>query len=95
MAEFSRSRGERAGVRGREYPEATGDPAGRDVTCESENRDWSPGRAIEFRAKPAQPLELSVSFLDRNGVAYTAWTELRGDAWQPVRIAVDEIEPNP
>ena len=40
-------------------------------------------------------MRLSVSFLDRNRIAYTAWTELKGGAWQLVRIPFDEIRPNP
>jgi hypothetical protein len=78
-----------------EYPTRTNDPAGRDVWCVSENRDWTAGRAISFQAKPAHDLRLSVSFRDRNGVAYTAWTELKGGVWQLVRIPFDEIRPNP
>jgi hypothetical protein len=78
-----------------EYPPPTGDPAGRDVWCDSENHDWTAGRAISFRVKPDHALKLSVSFLDRNRVAYTSWTELRGGEWQTVRIPFDEIRPNP
>jgi hypothetical protein len=40
-------------------------------------------------------MNLSVSFLDRNGVAYTTWTELQGGAWQTVRISFDQIRPIP
>ena len=43
----------------------------------------------------ALPLRLSVSFLDRNRVAYTTWTELKGGVWQSVRIPFDEMRPNP
>ena len=78
-----------------EYPAPTADPAGRDVHCNAENHDWTGGRAISFLVKPAQPTRLSVSFLDRNRVGYTAWTELKGDVWQLVRIPFDEIRPNP
>jgi len=78
-----------------EYPEPGSDPAGRDIPCSSENQDWSSGRAISFQIKPAHDLKLSVSFIDRNGVAYTAWRELKGDVWQSVRIPFDEIRPNP
>ena len=78
-----------------EYPAPTADPAGRDVHCDAEHHDWTGGRAISFRVKPAQPMRLSVSFLDRNRVAYTAWTELKGGVWQLVRIPFDEIRPNP
>ena len=77
------------------YPAPTADPAGRDVHCDAENHDWTGGRAISFHVKPAQPMRLSVSFLDRNRVAYTAWTELKGGVWQQVRIPFDEIRPNP
>jgi hypothetical protein len=40
-------------------------------------------------------MTLSVSFLDRNRVAYTTWLELQGGTWQPVRVSFDEIRPNP
>ncbi len=77
------------------YPAPTADPAGRDVQCDAANQDWTGGRAVSFDVKPAQPLRLSVSFLDRNRVVYTAWTELKGGVWQRVRIPFDEIRPNP
>jgi len=78
-----------------EYPAPTGDPAGRDVRCAAENQDWTGGRAISFQIKPSQPVKLSVSFMDRNHVAYTTWTELQGGVWQAVRIPFDEIRANP
>jgi hypothetical protein len=78
-----------------DYPPPSDDPASRDVWCDSENTDWTAGDAISFRIKPAAPLELSVSFLDRNRVAYTSWIELQGGVWQPVEIAFDTVRPNP
>jgi Carbohydrate binding domain (family 11) len=78
-----------------DYPAPTADPAGRDVRCEAERQDWTGGRAISFQVKPAHDMRLSVSFMDRNRVAYTAWTTLKGGAWQSVRIPFDEIRPNP
>jgi hypothetical protein len=78
-----------------EYPAPTSDPSARDIWCEAENVDWTPGRAISFQIRPEHDLRLSVSFLDRNGVAYTSWSELRGGTWQTVRIAFEEIRPNP
>jgi hypothetical protein len=78
-----------------EYPQATNDPAGRDVQCDAESRDWTVGRAISFQIKPAHPLRLSVSFLDRNHVAYTTWISLQGGVWQRVRIPFENIRPNP
>lgn len=36
-----------------------------------------------------------MSFLDRNRVAYTTWTELKGGVWQAVGIPFDEMRPNP
>lgn len=78
-----------------DYPAPTNDPAGRDVQCVAESQDWTAGRAISFQIKPHHPLRLSVSFRDRNRVAYTAWTELKGGVWQLVRIPFDEIRPNP
>lgn len=78
-----------------EYPAATDDPASRDVWLEAEEQDWTVGRAIFFRVKPDEALRLSVSFLDRNRVAYTAWSDLTGGQWQSVEIPFDEIEPNP
>jgi len=67
-----------------EYPAPTGDPAGRDVQCEAENRNWSSGRAVSFHVKPGQALRLSVSFFDRNLVVYTSWADLKEGVWQPV-----------
>jgi hypothetical protein len=78
-----------------EYPAPTADPAGRDVQLASESHDWSGGRAIAFNIKPARGMRLSVSFLDRNRVVYTAWKELEGGVWQLVQIPFDEIRPNP
>jgi hypothetical protein len=78
-----------------EYPAPSGDPAGRDVQCDAEARDWTGGRAISFQIKPARAVKLSVSFMDRHRVAYTAWTELQGGVWQLVRIPFAEIRPNP
>ena len=78
-----------------DYPPPTADPAGRDVQCEAVNTDWTAGRAISFQIRADHPTRLSVSFLDRNRVVYTAWTEVAGGAWQVVRIPFDEIRPNP
>lgn len=78
-----------------EYPVPTKDPAGRDVQCAAEHQDWTSGRAIIFQIKPAHPVKLSLSFIDRNRVAYTAWRDLKGGVWQLVRIPFDEIRPNP
>src|SRR5262245_24328071 len=78
-----------------EYPVPTKDPAGRDVQCAAENQDWTGGRAISFQIKPEHALRLSVSFIDRNRVAYTAWRDLTGGVWQLIRIPFDEIRPNP
>jgi len=78
-----------------DYPAPTGDPAGRDVRCAAQNQNWSPGKAIEFQARPDHPLRMSLSFIDRNGVVYTAWSDLKGGEWQTVRIPFVEIRPNP
>jgi hypothetical protein len=78
-----------------EYPAPTGNPAGRDVWCDAEHSDWTSGRAISFQVKPDHAVRLSVSFLDRNRVAYTSWTEPQGAVWQTVRIPFDQIRPNP
>ena len=78
-----------------EYPAPTGDPAGRDVQCEAEKRNWSSGRALSFHVKPAHALRLSVSFFDRNRVVYTSWADLKEGVWQPVRFAFAEMKPNP
>ena len=40
-------------------------------------------------------MRLSVSFVDRNRVAYTARVDLKGAGWQLIRIPFDEIRPNP
>ena len=78
-----------------EYPAPGNDPAGRDVRCDAEHHDWSVGRAIAFQIKPSHALRLSVSFIDRNGVVYTSWVELQAGTWQRVRLAFDEMRPNP
>jgi hypothetical protein len=78
-----------------EYPAPTGNPAGRDVQCEAENRNWSSGRAVSFHIKPAHALRLSVSFFDRNRVVYTSWADLKEGVWQPVRFAFADMKPNP
>src|SRR5262249_12484398 len=67
-----------------EYPLPGSDPAARDVWCDAEHRDWSGGRAISFQIKPDNAIRLSISFFDRNRVAYTFWTELQGGVWQTV-----------
>jgi hypothetical protein len=78
-----------------EYPAPTDDPAGRDVQCDAESRNWTAGRAISFQIKPAHAVMFSLSFFDRNRVAYTTWTDLEGGVWQRVRIRFDDIHPNP
>jgi hypothetical protein len=77
-----------------EYPAPTGNPAGRDVQCEAENRNWSSGRAVSFQAKPAHALRLSVSFIDRNRVVYTSYADLKEGVWQAVRFAFADMKPN-
>jgi hypothetical protein len=77
------------------YPGPGRDPASRDVWCDSETRNWTGGRAISFQVRASHALRLSVSFLDRNGVAYTAWTQVPAGAWQTVDLAFDAIRPNP
>lgn len=78
-----------------DYPEPTEAPAGRDVQCDAESHDWSGGRAISFHIRPSHDMRLSVSFFDRNRVVYTAWTDLKGDVWQPISIPLADIRPNP
>ena len=78
-----------------EYPAPSADPAGRDIQLAAESTDWSTGKAIAFRVKPERAIRLSISFIDRNHVVYTAWTNLQSNQWQPVRIALDAIRPNP
>jgi len=78
-----------------DYPAPTNDPAGRDTWCDAEATDWSAGHAVSFRVKPDHAVELSVSFFDRNAVAYTSWFDLQGGSWQPVRISFEQVRPNP
>ena len=78
-----------------EYPAPTANPAGRDVQCEAENRNWSSGRAVSFQVKPAKALRLSVSFFDRNRVVYTSWADLKEGVWQTVRFTFADMKPNP
>ena len=76
------------------YPQPGSDPAARDVRIDATQTDWTHGREILFRVKPEHAVRLSVSFLDRNHVVYTAYVDLKGGEWQPVRIALDSIKPN-
>jgi hypothetical protein len=78
-----------------DYPAPTTDPAGRDVQCAVLHQDWSAGRAIAFQVKAARAMRLSMSFLDRNRVAYTSWVDVKAGVWQSVRIAFSEMRPNP
>jgi hypothetical protein len=78
-----------------EYPAPDANPSGRDVECDAENHDWTHGQAISFRVKPQHAVRVSVSFLDRNRVAYTWWTDLNAGVWQLVRVPFDRIRPNP
>jgi hypothetical protein len=78
-----------------DYPAASPDPAARDVWCDVESRDWTRGSVIRFGIKPDRAIPISVSFLDGNRVAYTAFVSLQAGVWQTVRIPLDSIEPNP
>jgi len=78
-----------------DYAAANSDPAARDVFVDAATRDWTAGSAILIRIKPAHATRLSVSFLDRNHVAYTAWATLDNPIWQSIRVAFSEIKPNP
>mmetsp|Transcript_1530 Transcript_1530/g.5264 ORF Transcript_1530/g.5264 Transcript_1530/m.5264 type:complete len:255 (-) Transcript_1530:194-958(-) len=76
-------------------PAAADDPAARDVWCAAPTEDWSSKSALCFRIKPETvPLKLSVSFLDANFVAYTAWRDLV-QGWQDIRLPLDAMKPNP
>jgi Carbohydrate binding domain (family 11) len=63
------------------------------VRCRASRLERWAGDFISHQ--PAHAVRLSVSFLDRNRVAYTTWTELKGGVWQSVRIPFDEMRPNP
>jgi hypothetical protein len=78
-----------------DYPLPSTDPAARDVRCASENSNWTAGRGISFQIKPDHDARISVSFFDRNRVAYTSWRDLKGAVWQTVWIPFDEMRPNP
>src|SRR5262245_5612543 len=78
-----------------EYPPPSGDPAARDVQLDIATANWSRGRALSFQVRPAAAIRLSLSFIDRNGVVYTSWTNLQRDVWQTVRIDFAAIRPNP
>ncbi len=78
-----------------EYPAATADPAGRDVRCTAELTDWTGSRAIAFQINPEHAIRFSFSFIDRNGVVYSERRDLEAGKWQLVRIAFDQIRPNP
>ena len=76
------------------YPAASANPAARDVQVTAEQTDWSAGRGLVFRANAEHPMRMSLSFIDRNHVAYTAYVNLLGNGWQQVAIAFDQIQPN-
>lgn len=78
-----------------DYPAPGGDPAARDIWFDVENPDWSTGKRIVFNARADHAIKLSVSFMDRNHVVYTSWTELRAGEWQTVQIRLSEIRANP
>ena len=78
-----------------DYPAPNDNPASRDIHLDVANGNWTAGTAISFRVRPEHATKLSVSFLDRNHVAYTAWRELQAGVWQSVRIPFAEIRPNP
>ena len=78
-----------------EYSPPTSDPAARDVRLEAATTDWTAGHALSFRILPASAVRLSVSFLDRNRVAYTSWIQLDADRWQTIRIPFETLRPNP
>jgi hypothetical protein len=77
------------------FPPPSDDPAGRDVFCAVMQRDWSGGRAVTFQVKSAQAGRISVSFLDRNHVAYTWWADVPAEGWHTVDIPLDQVRPNP
>ena len=77
------------------YPAPGSDPAARDIWFDVENPNWSTGKSIVFVARADHAIKLSVSFMDRNRVVYTSWTELRAGEWQTVQIRLSEIRPNP
>jgi hypothetical protein len=78
-----------------EYPAPGSHPAARDIWFDVENPNWRTGKSIVFNARADHAIKLSVSFMDRNRVVYTSWTELRAGEWQTVQIRLSEIRPNP
>ena len=78
-----------------EYPRPSGDPAGRDIWFDVRQRNWTSARAIAFQVKPDHPTSLSVSFADRNHVAFTMWLNLPDTSWQMARVVFESIRPNP
>ena len=78
-----------------EYPAPNGDPAFRDVQLDAERTDWSAAKALRFDVQVAHAIRLSVSFVDRHHVVYTAWTNVQAGAWQTIRIVFDAMRPNP
>jgi hypothetical protein len=56
-------------------------------------RAANPGLELTLGEDPGLPGELSVSFLDRNHVAYTTWIDLTGGVWQTVRLPFDQMQP--
>jgi hypothetical protein len=64
-----------------EYPAPTDDPAGPDIQCVAETKTGPVGARFH-QIRPTHSMRLSLSFVDRNRVAYTASAELKGGVWQ-------------
>ena len=77
------------------YPAADDNPPSRDVWSAAEAQDWTQGRAIAFKVFSDKAIRLSVSFPDRNGVAYTSWADVAAGKWQEIEIPFADIKPNP
>src|SRR5262245_15422572 len=59
-----------------DYPPSSNDPSARDVAFDLDERNWTRGRELVFQIKSAHPSRISISFLDRNHVVYTTWSDL-------------------
>ncbi len=64
----------------------------RDVWSTPRSRNWSSAKAIRFRIRPGNTMELSVSFIDKNGLGFTQRTgPLKTAEWQTVMLSFDKF----
>ena len=78
-----------------DYAAATSDPAARDVMVAARDHDWSSGQALVLLVSASPATRISISFLERNHVADTAWVTLPDTLWRTLRLPFSAWKPNP